>query len=347
MSRYPLVGADAVTPGEPINWARNGIAPSAPDVRELAGWLNGLAGRRKKRVFAKSVLPVDSYYDQADVTLWRGAFHSGPFTSRLRCDYLLAPTRGASGADTGLYVVSNTGLAGSGTTVTHPKLNFWNGDFTGTIRPDQLVPVSQDLTVSPDTDYTLALHVDNGMRVCGAVIYEEWLSSLTEAITGAVNGSGMVYGLDVLSADVAALLALAEKIWKRGGKHFGTWTERAGVARTTDSYANLWNLAAAWSDKTPGHKAPTRYMGSLDSAAVACTWACYAKVASGSGKVGVYNEDGLISKVAVTSTTGAWYSDTFALDSATAEEKLDVHIYGAGDGGALTIYAVGAWCHVA
>jgi hypothetical protein len=270
----------------------------------------------------------------------------------MRFDAMLAPPVYGGG---GLRPTYNwdmwEDLDGSGTETNHPTVDL--GPYYGlaaTLTPAEWRFTSQTLPVSPDTDYVWALNITDGLRVFSASMSEKPTHSIVAGTTGAVETGGMGWGQPVTSAQVGAIIDGADLLWKRSGKHLFSWTEYAGIARTTGSYRNAFDQTLdAWSEKSPGFYVRPRYMGSLDApGTVACTFVVYAKVTNeGTGYIKLVTETGESdAAISVTSTTGAWYSGTIDLDGENADEKVDLWIQGTGTN-PVTIYSASAWCHVA
>lgn len=334
--------------GPSLNWARNGICPPADAVRALADSLHYLACLRPKYVSEKSLPAASAYYGDADHVIGRWMGHTGPLTTTATFIVVYAPSRGTNqDATPGVWLVSETGFSGVGATVVHPTMNTGGGDFGATaVPPDRLQVASQVLPVSPDTTYRWTLHTIAGYRVCGWTMIESRRSVLdTTTDTLAVVTAQIARGLPVYDATALKIIALADKVYRRGGKSLFTWTEETAITLTTAAAENLLDpTLSAWSSTSPGWGTDTECMGTLAGPAVVpIVFYVHGSIPSGSGVVRLVSIDGTITYVEVDSATPGWWYSTSGVLVGSASSKLDIIV----DDGAtdLSLDAAGAFVY--
>lgn len=332
----------------PINWARNGIAPSGNDAHLIADFANFLLAGRKKRLFSKIIRPTACVTSTADITTWRWACHTGPVTLTLHCRWVVIPSSGAdSNSITQAYLIGTTNLTGGGTATTFDSVAV-DDSKTGTIVPSDVRVIERDITVLPDQDYRFEVHLVNGMRVIGLTVEETPRLELDTATdTAAVESTLLAQALSVLDVTEADFFAALDKIWKRNGKQLFT-DSVAGttpVTRISATKANWIDQAQlAWATNTPGHPVVAQYCGSLDSSSVSTMFYCYASMASGTGKVTFVGQNGSVAVINVTSPTPQFWTKSGDLLSTDASDKIDVCIEGDG-ANALSLYQAGAFLY--
>jgi hypothetical protein len=203
-------------------WIRNSRHPNASLASTLGQHANAAALFRTKEVcsFSASIPQLVSMGAGAH-SHWRFAFHSGPYTTQLMVIMLLAPpTQGYSANAYGLFEIRDS--AGSALIASDTFPYGPSPIGAATARGWQYIKqVRKQLTISPDTDYTVTISsVDNAM-IYACTAFE--LPALTENSSGYLPQNYSAKG-SILDLHRQNLAAQIKNVWRRGGAHVLNWS---------------------------------------------------------------------------------------------------------------------------
>lgn len=340
----------------------NGASPWASTIRRLADFLHMLVTRRGRVLFTKYIKTVYASADTTDRATLRFACHTGPFARTVRIAMTLYPAASRdAGGDTKLYWTMETGLTGSGTTTTGNNVVYIA--TYAAHAADNFDWTTQEFTVSPDTDYRFVLHQFNSMAVQAVTVYEVTRPVLDTSVdTGTIDTTKIKCfdpitgrGPDPLTANTThSILALADKIWKRGGHPLFAWNVDGATAMaiTATTAANILDSTTTTTSTTMGWPVHIEYSGSLDSSNVGVVfWVnAYVSNAAATGVVALKDQDGnTMASISVTATSATWYSTTANLTDASGSnptERLEVYA-SVTSTYQLNLHAAGVFMHVA
>ncbi len=332
----------------------NGGSPWAPVIRDLADFLHMLVTRRGRVLFTKYVKTLYATADTTDRTTLRFACHTGPFARTVRIAMTLYPAASRSAAgDTKLYWTMETGITGSGTTTTGNNL-VYSATYAAHAA-DNFDYAVQEFTVSADSDYRFVLHQFNSMAVQAVTAYEVTRPVLDTATdTGAIDTTKIATLHPITSTTANSILALADKIWKRGGHSLFVWNVDGATAMaiTATTAANILDSTTTATSTTMGWPVHVEYSGSLNSPHVGVVfWVnAYVSNAAATGTITLRDQDGtVIATISVTATSATWYSATGNLSDYSGSnptERLEVYA-SVTSTYTLSLHAAGCFMYVA
>ena len=363
--------AEGATPYT-LRWFRHGIAPPGIAAKRLAEHCNLMLAQRCRVVFSHAgVYRADGNtggifegFDtesNSDLTTYRGAFHTGPVTTRLRVKFCLLPPDSETTATSSAYVqwTLMTGLTGTGNTVVQQQISVpTESGLTDDFQLHEAFEASHTIDVSPDTNYRIELHQVNRIRVVSCSVYEEPRTSLdTDVDTAAVDTSTFSAATPITQQQFRDIMVAADKVW-RVGQPLLQWTADVASAgtnlaheprsRTSATQANVLDQSyTAANASAPGYAVNVRYSGTLDSANVPTVFWAYASCVSGTGTLTFRDQSDNVLATISPAGAAAWYSTTGSLkDAAGSPQTTKVDVLFAGDAAnACVVYAFGAFVH--
>lgn len=337
-------------------WFRNGVAPPGPASKRLGDGLNVLLARRGRVLFSKrNTYALHSNFDSADnsdLTTWRGAFHTGPTTRKVRMRMVLLPLPGDVVISTDAYVqwTLRTGLTGAGVATTQARIVDAGLSSSASFTADETYTVEQEWEVAADAHYRVELHQVNRARPLSAVIYEVPRTELQTDQDPGVDVSSIYVNGPIVRGPLDAMMEAADLIW-RIGHPLGAWcTDLPAdvLARTLTTLRNAFDqTVTAPSSTSPGWPIEVPYSGSLESGEVPVVLWAYASCVSGTGTIEWRDQDDNVIGSVAPAGAAAWYATTGVLgDAAAAVPTTKIDPFIAGDAThALNVYAAGLFMH--
>lgn len=337
-------------------WFRNGVAPPGPASKRLGDSLNVLMARRGRILFSKrNTYALHANFDSAtnsDITTWRGAFHTGPTTRKVRMRMVLLPLPGDVVISTDAYVqwTLRTGLTGAGVATVQASIIDAGLSSSASFTADEGYTVEQEWEVAADAHYRVELHQVNRARPLSAVIYEVPRTELQTDQDPGVDVSSIYVSGPIVRGPLDAMMQAADLVW-RIGHPLGAWcTDLPAdvLARTLATLRNAFDqTVTAPSSTSPGWPINVPYSGSLESGEVPVVLWAYASCVSGTGTIEWRDQDDNVIGSVAPAGAAAWYATTGVLGDATAAEpttQIDPFI--AGDAtNALNVFALGMFMH--
>ncbi len=336
------------TPGfkiRPMRYARNGSYPHTVLQAQMANEANKLVVYRTKEV-ARFVQPIGSLAPAAggsDTTLWRFAFHSGPYTSTLFVKfYSSQPDQDSPGQASATLTIETVTPATVGTATLNqgvytPSPNNVPSNFRST----QLVLVdgSGVAPIPPDTDLFGTLAVVNQSRILAISVSE---GSINPDTDDGFAQTKFALGTPIYDEDRGDVTGLLRDMWKSGSSHLWNYAVQSDANAVTNSTTTAKNVidnsSTSVTTATPGATLDLTNCSTVRraSAGVPVTFKVYAARTVSNGSVTLRDSGG--SAVLTVSITGAagWYSVTGNLPATKA--KYDIW-YVAGAAGTCTFYA--------
>jgi len=250
---------------------------------------------------------------------------------RVRCEMVLMPADSTSAAyEPNMYwTLTDSG----GTVTTQGSVHISDRtSVAGDVVPDDFIHVDQVWNLKVNELYTAVLTTTAYARVRSIIIYEEPRVALYHTETSPTTDYCVSPGQFIARSPIQAralqdVWGCAHNVWKRGAviatfDHGST----AASSTTSTSYNNILDSGVSdWTSVSPGFWFRSRYRGSFASTNIPCEFRVRAKRTTQNGTIVLRKAAGVdLATLNVTSSSYAWVSTTFNLDSSQTEEKLDV-----------------------
>ncbi len=239
------VPTTARAPIQVNRWARNGQYPDVTLQSQMTELCNQVAAYRPKEVFryVGGIAPVVT--SNGDRARWRFAFHTGPFTTKVYCRFLMLQAD-KSGDPYAQMTITDSAGATTGTAIFHYGAN----GTSATDVPANFGVGADYVTVLPDTDYCGLISDFTQGRILSACVYEVPLDPSTDA--GYLDGTFAV-GAPILAKHRADLLNMARNLWRRSGSQVLNWSVDVTALVATATATNVIDTTSTTvSTATPG-----------------------------------------------------------------------------------------------
>lgn len=331
-------------------FARNEGPVDAARLNGLANYENYLASHRMK-YWGNSFRSYGLDATAATV-IGRWAGHTSPNATRMRYKLLCNPAYVYSAAiSPRLFWTKktlNTGTQPAGvTSVSEASVYVTPRSIVTSRYPNEWFVVDGSFDVSSDTTMAFELTTVDRARPFSIGLWEECDAGILDEVGSkyyvdprAIRAMGPIY-----TRDLTQYRTVADKLWRRGGHSYFSWTVNDGISltRSTATYVNpLATSYTAWNAAAPGFWVYPQYCGSLSSTNVPCIAWAYAGSASGSGYVQFQRSGATVATVAVTTATYGYYTTACNLTSANESDKIDILFKGSGAGNTY-LYAAGLY----
>lgn len=317
------------------NFVGNGKDLTSVAATELAGFVNALAGRRKRILLSDGV----EFSQVAGVSgvsrAFFSSFRTGPevrvVTAQLIC--MPADNLGTALKPRGHFILQpDPGTPG--TSFNQPAFHIGKRKTT-TTTPNDLFVLEQrwdgkggTTLLTANTEYYVVLELNNYARVMAVMIYEEpWSTFQTTPIHG-VNPNAYITGAPLLDTPMDRFGDRLLSIWKNGGPPAFSLSRINGTSITTTStsYVNLLdNSYTAWDANGPGYPVYPYKRGTYESNNVPVQFTIAASDTGSAGSVQFRVSGSTLGTISVTSSAAGTYYFLWAnLDATQTRQKVDI-----------------------
>jgi hypothetical protein len=335
-----------------LNYVGNGQDAIAECPISLARFFNMLAGRRKRRLFSKSV-ELSQTAGSASSTAFRAFFRTSATANVIKVAMLCAPVDSTSVSITPRmrWELTEDPL-GSPTTITQPYLHF--GDRkTGTPNPSdiRLVIQSWDGTngttkLTGNTLYAASLVKQDFARVIACTIWEEPFEAAPAFTATFTPTTQFNVGAPIVDTPLSSVKNV-QNLWKfSGSPPIFSWSHSDGASVQTSGtgFVNAFSGSfTTYGTHAPGFWSSPRYQGSFESNSVPISFVVRASDTGSNGTVTFVSSTGTLATVNVTSTVAAYYFQSGTLSATLDHQKIDVLVKTAS--GTHTLSMLGAACY--
>ncbi len=337
---------------DPLHVARNGVPVGVNRVSPLNSFINSVAGRRLKVLFAKD-------WGRVVTTPWLFQAHTSPNCQAIIVD-MVFDTGGSPAPASAQWTTEPSG----GVAHAHPEV-FVPSYNTGQLVPDTYTTVRQRwitlddaATVIADTTFTAELAVSNAF-VVNVCVYEEINDQIDMSEPpSAVILPTIAQGEHIYDVHLRRAKEAVETIFKRQGPVIFAYHGGASVNHgiiTSTTYTNLWDTSlTAYDANGPGFWYRTKDRATRSTDAIQGVFWVYGSDDGGSdaGKVELRTADGQIAEITGIASTDAFYTTTLntggtVLDASQTDRYLQCLGKSGDVAGTLTIKAAGAYEYIA